>query len=220
MKIYTKKGDRGTTSLFGGEPTGKDSLRVETYGTVDELNSIFGVIVAHINDSPIVQSHESICNTAAGSSDTSDNAIVGLETAPRQKEELTDIAEKLQREQRNLFMVGSDLATPAEASEALKDIIDSVDTNDVATLEREIDAWDQSLPTLNKFILPGGSHLAAHAHHARSICRRAERRVFTLSKQEQINADILIYLNRLSDWLFVLARRLNAILKFPEIERD
>jgi len=192
MKIYTKKGDMGETSLFGGDNVGKDSLRVETYGVVDELNSLFGVIVANITNDP----------------DFSD------------REGLKPIARRIRREQQNLFMVGSDLSTPDEAKQVLKDIINSVDEEDVMKLEEEIDAWTEELPKLSNFILPGGSRIASHTHHARSICRRAERRVFTLSQEEKINKDILVYLNRLSDWLFVLARYLNVMQNYPEIERE
>jgi cob(I)alamin adenosyltransferase len=169
MKIYTRTGDKGETSLFGGKRVMKDSLRIRAYGTVDELNAMLGV-----------------ANTST------DN------------EQLIQVVLTLQKE---LFMVGADLATPLGVREE-KTV--RVKEQHIARLEQEIDRHEEELEPLRYFILPGGTPCAAALHVARTICRRAERETFELSKQEQINTHVLVYLNRLSDLLFVLARVANA----------
>lgn len=165
MKIYTKTGDDGTTSLFSGGRVTKDHLRVEAYGTVDELNSTIGVVRAN--------------NPTRAS------------------------LNNLERVQNHLFRLGADLATPLNAK---SEWLVRVDETLVTWLEDSIDRVTQHLPPLQNFILPGGSPAGAHLHVARTVCRRAERRVVSLAQAEEINEWSLKYLNRLSDWLFVLAR--------------
>lgn len=177
MKIYTKTGDKGETSLFGGKRVQKDSLRIEAYGTVDELNSIIGV-----------------CRSL---------------TPPKQ---IDTILEKIQND---LFTLGADLATPQDSqSKAIK----RTQASDILRLEQHIDAIEPKLEPLKSFILPGGSHLAAMLHYARTVCRRAERAVVQLSRTEQIGDQPIIYLNRLSDLLFVLARWTNVLSDNSEVK--
>ena len=168
--IYTKSGDDGTTGLGDGSRRPKDHLRVESYGTVDELNSIIGVLIA---------------------------------STP-------DIAERelLQRITNDLFDVGADLCIP-ESGDDEKDPSLRIVQNQIDHLEHAIDRLNQNLPPLKSFILPGGVPAAAWCHFARTVCRRAGRRVVSLSKNEPLNPLVLIYLNRLSDLLFVLGRVLN-----------
>jgi len=168
MKIYTKTGDAGETALFGGQRVAKDALRIEAYGTVDELNACLGLAVRHC-------------------------------ASP-------DLKSRLQRVQGELFQVGADLATPLDAKTST---ITRLDELPAQRLEAEIDEWEALLPPLTSFILPGGSQPGAELHIARTICRRAERRVVSLARAESINEKTIIYLNRLSDWLFVLARMVN-----------
>lgn len=168
MKIYTRTGDEGQTSLFAGGRVSKGHLRLHAYGTVDELNTLLGVVVA-----------------------------AGLD------EELKMVVQRVQSE---LFIVGADLATPLEAKTVWSV---RVGVELITALEQEIDAWQQQLPELKNFILPGGSMPVAQLHQARTVCRRAERWVTTLLEAEPINSHVLAYLNRLSDWLFVLARLAN-----------
>ncbi len=178
MKIYTKFGDGGETVLFNGERVGKDHLRIETYGTVDELNSVLGVAIAGCND-------------------------VGLGAL-------------LVRLQHQLFDLGSDLATPLDAKNAGK--VKRISAEHVAGLEREIDAATAQLPALRRFVLPGGSMTAARLHVARTVCRRAERHLVTLMRQESVGEQALIYLNRLSDLLFTLARLSNKLEGGSDVE--
>ncbi len=176
MKIYTRGGDEGKTTLFAGGRVSKNHARLHAYGTVDELNSVLGVVLA------------------AGTPEV--------------------LATPLQRVQRELFIVGADLATPLEAS---SNYVVRVSAQLTATLEAEIDEWDAQLPPLKHFILPGGTLCAALLHQARTICRRAERWVVALQDSEEINGEALRYLNRLSDWLFVTARYANHIANTPEV---
>lgn len=175
MKIYTKTGDRGTTSLFGGKRVDKNSLRIEAYGCVDELNSLIGTIVAN--------------NPSA------------------------DVVKKLIRVQEELFVLGTDLASPQD----VKVKIPRITKTFVTRLEKEIDVMEKQLPKLKNFILPGGSKVGAQLHLARTVARRAERRIVDLSHTEKINQNCLIYINRLSDWLFVMARYSNSLEKVKEI---
>jgi cob(I)alamin adenosyltransferase len=163
MKIYTRTGDDGTTALFSGGRVSKTHLRVEAYGTVDELNSLLGVA------------------RAAGA---------------RGDAWLSQI-------QRQLFQVGADLATPQDAR---SEWVVRVDAAAVSWLEQAIDAMTAELPPLTQFILPGGTLVAAQLHVARTVCRRAERLVVALGTQEPIGDEVVPYLNRLSDFLFTLAR--------------
>ncbi len=164
MKIYTKKGDTGETSLFGGQRVRKDHVRIEAYGTVDELNSILGTVISH---------------------------------QPVQK-----LTEHLVEIQKELFVIGADLATPQEKQSKVVRIKEEP----IQQLELLIDELDGVLPKLTSFILPSGSLAATQLHVARTVCRRAERCVLTAMEYEPINPLILQYLNRLSDLLFVMAR--------------
>lgn len=179
MKIYTKTGDKGMTSLFGGKRVWKDDLRIDAYGSVDEINSFLGLAITEISDESI-------------------KAV-------------------LRKIQNDLFVVGSDLAYPREA-EKPNSKVTRVDASFFESLENEIDKFNSDLPDLKHFILPGGTKGASFLHAARTICRRAERNVIKLSKNEEIGENISIYLNRLSDFLFVLARYENHISQTPDVE--
>jgi cob(I)alamin adenosyltransferase len=170
LKIYTKTGDSGETGLFGGPRVPKDHARIEAYGTVDELNTVLG--------------------------------LVRCESLPPEIDSL------LAQVQNELFNVGAELATPDPQARGTHFIGDA----QVSELEKAIDRFEANLPILKTFILPGGSRGAAWLHLARTVCRRAERRVVTLmsDQQQAISGTILVYLNRLADLLFVLARAVNA----------
>lgn len=166
MKIYTKNGDKGTTSLIGGTRVLKHSLRIESYGTVDELNSYIGLI--------------------------RDQAI-----DEKYKTQLLEIQDRL-------FTIGSSLAADPEKSKMrLPDLIES----DVQFLEDNMDEMDEQLPELRFFILPGGNTIVSYCHLARCVCRRAERITTNLDEHEFVAPIVMQYLNRLSDYLFVLGRK-------------
>ncbi|NIN70758.1 MAG: cob(I)yrinic acid a,c-diamide adenosyltransferase [Gemmatimonadetes bacterium] len=181
MKIYTRKGDGGETSLFGGRRVRKDELRVEAYGTVDELNSTVGLVGARL---------------------------------PSQMEEWRDSLIAIQSD---LFTIGAILATPKTGAAKPEHIPELAEVR-VETLEDWIDKLDEELTRLKVFVLPGGSELAATLHLARSVCRRAERRVVTLANQEEVEPVVIKYLNRLSDFLFTLARAANARQGVADVE--
>jgi cob(I)alamin adenosyltransferase len=166
--IYTKTGDTGDTSLFGGGRVGKEDERVEAYGQVDELNSAIGLARAE-----------------------------GLGT-------MDALAGDLQNQ---LFTVGSVLATPAGSKAAAH--IPKVDPAWVTAMEKAIDGFDAELSPLNQFILPAGTRAAAALHHARTVCRRTERRVVPLLRAAKVGVEVIVYLNRLSDLLFTMARVAN-----------
>ena len=168
MKVYTRGGDQGETSLFGGTRVSKDDVRVESYGAVDELNSILGVARAALRDA-------------------------------------ADLDEKLSLLQSALFDVGGELSAPDPDQN-----VPRVSDAEVTELEQWIDKLDEELEPLRNFILPGGTPAAAALHHARTVCRRAERRVISLAVHEPVSDVVVRYLNRLSDLLFVLARVVNA----------
>ncbi len=178
MKIYTKTGDEGKTSLFGGKRVDKNSVRLEAYGTVDELNSVIGIAVAE------------------GAS-----------------EKVNLILKELQNQ---LFLLGSDLATPLDETK-IKIEVPRTTPETVEKLEHWIDELDEELPELKVFILPGGTKSAAYLHLARTVCRRAERNTVELAGREQINEFVVKYLNRLSDLLFVLARYENFANNVPDV---
>ncbi|MFA5298858.1 MAG: cob(I)yrinic acid a,c-diamide adenosyltransferase [Lutibacter sp.] len=183
MKIYTKTGDKGTTSLFGGTRVPKHHVRIEAYGTVDELNSYIGLIRSQKIDA-----------------------------------RTNDILLKIQNE---LFTLGSMLATLPE-KEVLKSgkerlNIPKVTEESVELLEKEIDFMNESLPPLSHFILPGGHTTVSFCHISRCVCRRAERIATLLNDENPLNPQILMYLNRLSDYLFVLARKLTIDTQAKEI---
>lgn len=176
FKIYTKTGDKGETSLIGGVRVPKYHLRIESYGTVDELNSYIGLVKDMITD---------------------ENA----------KELLYEIQDRL-------FTIGSVLASDPEKS---KMKIPDLHETDVELLEKEMDAMGENLPELRSFILPGGHPAVSTAHVARCICRRAERLVVHLSNESQVPEIIAVYLNRLSDYLFVLSRKIATDFSVDEI---
>jgi cob(I)alamin adenosyltransferase len=176
MKIYTRTGDAGTTGLFGGSRVDKDSIRVEAYGAVDELNAALGVAAA----------------ATAG----------GLTT------------ERIAAIQNDLFALGAELATvPGHESRLSTPLVSDVE---IEKLEQWIDELELGLPALKNFILPGGCASGAALHAARTICRRAERRVIAARRESPVRNEILVYLNRLSDFLFVLARAVNHQAGVPE----
>ena len=176
MKIYTRTGDTGETGLLGGVRVRKHDLRIEAYGTVDELNAALGVVRA---------------------------------AQPSQR--VDQILEHIQNE---LFAVGAELATPTSKGAHSGRIEES----HVARLEEMIDLCEADLPPLKNFILPGGCPTAAQLHFARTVCRRAERLVVELSENSPVSAQIIVYVNRLSDLLFVLARFENARAGVPDVK--
>ena len=177
-RVYTRRGDHGETDLVGGKRAAKDGLRIEAYGTVDELNAAVGVARAH--------------NAATMPRGRARGAAAG--------QELDALLKKLQNE---LFDLGGELATPPE--EFLPGMF-RVGEADVKALEVAMDRCQKDLKPLVSFVLPGGGEVSAHLHVARTICRRAERQVLRLMREEDIGEWPLAYLNRLSDLLFVLSR--------------
>lgn len=183
MKIYTKTGDKGQTSLFGGTRVPKFHNRIEAYGTVDELNSYIGLI----RDQKITNS----------------------------------LVNKLIKIQNDLFTLGAMLATPKD-KEKLKNgkerlNIPKINNDSITFLEKEIDEMNLKLPVMTNFVLPGGHQIVSFCHIARCICRKAERITVLLSENEEVEPSILMYLNRLSDYLFVLARMLTLENQANEI---
>jgi cob(I)alamin adenosyltransferase len=175
MKIYTKTGDKGFTSLIGGTRVVKHHIRIESYGTVDELNSYIGLI----RDQNI---------------------------AAHDKEILKQIQDRL-------FTIGSSLASDPEKSRM---IIPDLHLEDIEMLEKEMDTMNEHLPELKHFILPGGSNAISFCHIARCVCRRAERITVHLAEESIVDEKVNIYLNRLSDYLFTLARKIGNEYKIPE----
>jgi len=184
MKIYTKTGDKGTTALFGGTRVAKHHIRIESYGTVDELNSWLGLV----RDQNI---------------------------AVTSKQELTKIQE-------DLFTLGAILATDPEKAilkngkERLN--IPKIEESHIQNLEVAIDRMELDLPQMTHFILPGGHTTVSYCHIARTVCRRAERMATLLHENEGFDEKVLSYLNRLSDYLFVLARKLSKDVKADEVK--
>jgi len=182
MKIYTRTGDDGSTDLFGGERVPKDDPRIAAYGTVDEANSLVGLARAHLDAE----------NAAAAPPPAGDSS-------------LDDVLGRLQED---LFTVGADLATPLGS----KPVVPRVEAAHVERLETDIDVFDEELPELKQFILPGGARGGATLHAARTVCRRAERLTVRTEEAEgeaDVNHHVAVYLNRLGDLLFVLARVAN-----------
>src|ERR1700759_903216 len=175
MKIYTKTGDKGFTSLIGGTRVPKHHLRIESYGTVDELNSYIGLI----RDQEISQ-HD--------------------------KDLLKEIQDRL-------FTIGSSLAADPEKSRM---VIPDLHVEDIELLEKEMDKMNEILPELKHFILPGGNTTISYCHIARCVCRRAERLSVHLAEESKVDEKVNVYLNRLSDYLFTLARKIAHEQKIPE----
>ncbi|MBZ0327842.1 MAG: cob(I)yrinic acid a,c-diamide adenosyltransferase [Altibacter sp.] len=184
MKIYTKTGDKGTTALFGGTRVPKHHIRIESYGTVDELNSYLGLI----RDQQIAEYYKKL----------------------------------IMHIQDRLFTLGAILATdPRKATlksgkERLN--IPKISEANITRLENEIDQMNELLPPMTNFVLPGGHTTVSYCHIARCVCRRAERLATLLHEQEPVDDRVLMYLNRLSDFLFVLARKLTYDLQAEEIK--
>jgi cob(I)alamin adenosyltransferase len=181
-RIYTKAGDGGQTRLVGGQKVNKDALRIEAYGTVDELSSCIGL------------ARTALCDPGAPAE------AGGLEGT-------------LRRIQNELFNLGSDLATMPEDRHPRQPVIEE---RHVTALEREIDEWNETLPELRSFILPGGGWVASYLHLARTVCRRGERLVVRLGASEPVSPQAIPYLNRLSDALFVMSRHASRIYRQPE----
>jgi cob(I)alamin adenosyltransferase len=175
-KIYTKKGDTGKTSLIGGTRVSKNHVRIEAYGTVDELNSWLGLLRDATED------------------EATKNILIKV--------------------QNSLFDTGSLLAADPEHN---KMKLPQLSENDIVLLEKEIDKMNETLPPIKNFLLPGGHVAVSHCHIARCVCRRAERRVTQLSEESAVEPLIIKYLNRLSDYLFVLSRKLAADYHVQEI---
>ena len=184
MKVYTKTGDQGTTALFGGTRVPKHHIRIESYGTVDELNSFIGLIRDQDIDA-------------------------------RSKEILIHIQNKL-------FTVGAVLATDPEKAilkngkERLN--IQKISDDEISLLENEMDIMNDTLPPMTHFVLPGGHSTVSYCHIARCVCRRAERLATNLNEFSPVESNVLKYLNRLSDYLFVLARKLSHDLGADEVK--
>lgn len=176
--VYTKTGDKGKTGLIGGKRVEKHNLRLEAYGTIDELNSYIGLIRSFDID--------------------------------------TTIRKILEEVQSKLFTVGAHLAVD-EDHEELKEKF-TCSESEINILEKEIDRINSKLPDMNSFILPGGNQLVSYTHIARTVCRRAERRISALMEIVEISPNILKYVNRLSDYLFVVARKFAIDTKAEEVE--
>ncbi len=168
MKIYTKTGDEGMTSLIGGKRVAKNSARLEAYGTIDELNSLLGMIRSFPTDRQV-------------------------------EDELVEI-------QSRLFDVGGNLATDPENTRFKMKL--GVKEADIERLEEAIDRMDGEVPPMTHFVLPGGNEVVSFCHLARTVCRRAERRILDLGGEAEVDALVLKYVNRLSDYLFILSRKL------------
>lgn len=182
QKIYTRTGDKGTTSLFTGKRVNKNDTFIEALGSVDEGNSAIGLALSMIPKNS---------------------------TYHQTREQLEII-------QHALFDVGAALATPRTSGESKKLEKTSFDNEAISLLERWIDEMETSLPELHQFILPGGHPAGAALHLSRSLIRRSERRVLPLYEQADVNEAVLVYLNRLSDYLFVASRYINHLLQVPE----
>jgi cob(I)alamin adenosyltransferase len=197
-KVYTRTGDKGETHLVGGKRVAKDDPRIESYGTIDELNAILGIVRA-FNDAATRSPMDAATRTPTDAAPTSPIAA-----------RLDAILRQVQNE---LFDLGSELATPPEAEwEGMIRVGDE----QVKVLERTIDECQEDLEPLKSFILPGGGTIAAFLHQARTVCRRAERDILRLRRRETIGDGPLRYVNRLSDLLFVLSRWVSKHLGEPE----
>ncbi len=176
IKIYTKTGDKGETSLFGGKRLPKNHIRIEAYGTVDELNSYIGLVRDLASD-----------------------------------DKIRDFLKKVQD---RLFTIGSNLASDPSKDMITPDLTEA----DISAIEQQIDQMNEILPPLKHFILPGGHSTVSFCHIARCVCRRAERQVVALAMEESVEAIIIRYLNRLSDYLFVLGRKVGYDLGIEEVK--
>jgi cob(I)alamin adenosyltransferase len=184
MKIYTKTGDDGTTGLFAGGRVPKDHPRIAAYGSIDELNALLGIVATHLQD-----------------------AYLSLLEAKPAQAQIGLMKQVIEQVQRDLFAIGAELATPQPSAHGTQ----LIKTSHIERLEEWIDRLEGDLEPLNSFILPGGSRLAGWLHWARTVCRRAERDVVHLAHQADVedSTTVIVYLNRLSDLLFVMARAAN-----------
>jgi cob(I)alamin adenosyltransferase len=180
MKLYTRTGDQGLTGLFGGDRVKKSHSRIQAYGTLDELNSVIGVL--RLYATPIV---------------------VGQEV--------------LSQIQHDLFVLGAVLATPESQLGRLGEKM-TKPTWGLEDMETDIDRLSALAPPMKNFVLPGGLPAAAYGHLARTVCRRAEREVVLLTAEEVVPNEVIMYLNRLSDWLFALSRAENSVAGIPDVE--
>lgn len=204
-KVYTRTGDKGTTSLADGSRVAKTDSRIEAYGTVDELNAVVGqsIVLAAVT--------AGVRDTCLGSS----GARVATQATPSEKRlDAMTLAEILGLIQHDLFNIGADLATPF--AQRFKGMV-LVSDREPQALEHLMDLMSEGLPPLRDFVLPGGTALGASLHLARTVCRRAERRVVELAAHADINSHVLIYLNRLSDFFFVASRWVLAAQNQPEV---
>ena len=187
-RIYTRTGDKGTTALVGGKRVPKESGRLESYGTIDELNSIVGIVRTYLVD-----------------------------YKDRLGDDYVWYSEMLRRIQNELFDVGSELATPPDGE---YEGMHKMGAGEVKALEEEMDRMEKDLQPLNSFTLPGGGVLNAFLHQARTVCRRAERVLWAVKREEEIGDQVIIYVNRLSDHLFVQSRWIAKRLGEPEFLWD
>lgn len=177
MKIYTRTGDDGTTGLIGGSRVKKHNIRLESYGTIDELNSYIGVVRSMQTD--------------------------------QHTDEILEII------QNKLFVIGANLATEDSITLTRKQL--PCKKADIELLEKEMDQMNEVIPELRNFILPGGSQAASFCHVARTVCRRAERNIVELNETAEVDSNLIKFVNRLSDYLFVLSRKINIDQNSPEI---
>lgn len=198
MKIYTKFGDEGKTRLYGGDIVSKTNVRVEAYGTMDELCSLVGLIVAEIEEN--ILNNEKVKNYV----DIEDKKDLHLKR-------LSDVLDECKNIQQQLFNCGSDLATPRELREYKQK------KEDIEWLENKIDEYLPQLPKLESFIIPGGHKISALFHQARTMTRRLERRIVAvIEENESVNSVGLKYVNRLSDYFFIVARLINVIFNVKD----
>lgn len=179
MKIYTRTGDDGTTSLFGGKRVQKDNDRVDAYGEIDELNSIIGLSLSFVLSQ--------------------------------------DVKNDLEKIQNQLFRIGAFLATPVEDRNKLKNL-ENISDQDILFFENRIDFYDSKLPQIKNFILPGGVAGSGFLHFARTVCRRCERKIVKFVSKEEGDKIYIKYFNRLSDFLFIVARFENYFRGYKDIE--
>jgi cob(I)alamin adenosyltransferase len=187
-RIYTRTGDKGTTALVGGKRVAKESGRLESYGTVDELNSVVGIVRTYL-----------------------------MEYQDRLGDDYVWYSEMLRRIQNELFDVGSELATPPDGE---YEGMHKMGAGEVTQLEEEMNRMEKDLEPLKSFTLPGGGVLNAFLHQARTVCRRAERLLWRVKREEEIGDQVIIYINRLSDHFFVQSRWIAKRLNEPEFLWD
>lgn len=179
-RLYTRTGDEGTTALFGGQRVPKSHVRLDAYGTLDELNSVIGVLRLHVSEEAGAQA-------------------------------------RLMEIQQDLFVIGAVLATPEDQVARLGTKM-TRPTWEIAAMEADIDRLSALAPPMQNFVLPGGCAASAYAHWARTLCRRTERKAVALAELEALPPIVITYLNRLSDWLFALARAENAVAQLGDVE--